>query len=183
MKHEQAAVHAADGCSRASGRLGVAIIGAGVTNSITGIAAALSDSVPLLAIIGRPSPEEHLYAPDLDILSLCTPVTKYHLQVNEINDIPSAIQHAYEIALHGRPGPVTVEVPAHLFRQEAAGSYPMKKAALPKPKNIPRKSLELEKRPIDRCSRPVGRSLFLFLVVMRITSFSFHRRIIRAIGL
>ncbi|WPZ19095.1 thiamine pyrophosphate-binding protein [Geobacillus subterraneus] len=70
MKHEQAVVHAADGYARASGRLGVAIIGSGITNSITGIATALSDSVPLLVIIGRPSPNDHLYAPDLDIFPI-----------------------------------------------------------------------------------------------------------------
>jgi acetolactate synthase-1/2/3 large subunit len=155
MKHEQAVVHAADGYARASGRLGVAIIGSGITNSITGIATALSDSVPLLVIIGRPLPNDHLYAPDLDIFSLCTPVTKYHLQVNEVGDIPSAIQRAYEIALDGRPGPVTVEIPAHLFRQEAAGAYPMKKAALPKPKNIPRKSLEAAITAIENAKKPV----------------------------
>ncbi|MCK7605560.1 biosynthetic-type acetolactate synthase large subunit [Geobacillus stearothermophilus] len=155
MKHEQAAVHAADGYARASGKLGVAIIGAGVTNGITGIATALSDSIPLLAIIGRPSPEEHLYAPDLDMLSLCTPVTKYHLQVSKINDIPSTIQRAYEIALDGRPGPVTVEIPTHLLHQETAEAYPMQKAVLPKSKNIRRKSLEAAITAIENAKKPV----------------------------
>ncbi|AGT31097.1 acetolactate synthase [Geobacillus genomosp. 3] len=157
MKHEQAAVHAADGYARASGKLGVAIIGAGggITNGITGIATALSDSVPLLIIVTRPSPENDLYAPDLDVFSLCTPVTKYHLQVNEISGIPSTIQHAYEIALSGRPGPVTVEIPTHLLRQEATASYPMPKASLPKPKKIPKKSLEAAIAAIESAKKPV----------------------------
>lgn len=113
-RHEQGAAHAAQGYSRISGRVGVAMAtsGPGATNLITGIADAQIDSTPLVCITGQvPS---HLLGSDAfqetDIVGISTPVTKWNHQVTRAEDIPEVIAKAFYIAKSGRPGPVLVDI-------------------------------------------------------------------------
>ena len=113
--HEQGASHAADGYARATGKVGVVIAtsGPGATNLVTGIATAMLDSVPMVAItgnvptslIGRDSFQE------IDITGITLPITKHNYFVNDINDLADTIREAFRIAKSGRPGPVLVDIP------------------------------------------------------------------------
>ena len=113
--HEQGAAHAADGYSRATGRVGVCIAtsGPGATNLVTGIATAMLDSIPMVAItgnvpcslIGKDSFQE------IDITGITLPITKHNYFVNRIEDLADSIREAFQIANSGRPGPVLVDVP------------------------------------------------------------------------
>ena len=113
--HEQGASHAADGYFRATGKTGVVIAtsGPGATNLVTGIATAMLDSVPIVAItgnvpcdlIGRDSFQE------IDITGVTLPITKHNYFVNDVNELASVIREAFQIARSGRPGPVLIDVP------------------------------------------------------------------------
>ena len=113
--HEQGAAHAADGYSRATGKVGVCIAtsGPGATNLVTGIATAMLDSIPMVAItgnvpcslIGKDSFQE------IDITGITLPITKHNYFVNKIEDLADSIREAFQIAKSGRPGPVLVDVP------------------------------------------------------------------------
>ena len=113
--HEQGAAHAADGYFRATGKTGVVIAtsGPGATNLVTGIATAMLDSVPIVAItgnvpcdlIGRDSFQE------IDITGITLPITKHNYFVNNVNDLAFTIREAFQIARSGRPGPVLIDVP------------------------------------------------------------------------
>ena len=113
--HEQGASHAADGYSRATGKVGVCIAtsGPGATNLVTGIATAMPDSIPMVAItgnvpcslIGKDSFQE------IDITGVTLPITKHNYFVNKIEDLADSIREAFAIAKSGRPGPVLVDVP------------------------------------------------------------------------
>ncbi|WP_313163194.1 biosynthetic-type acetolactate synthase large subunit [Sedimentibacter sp.] len=117
--HEQNGVHAADGYARSTGKLGVFIAtsGPGATNTITGIANAYMDSVPLLVItgqvanvlIGKDSFQE------VDITGMTLSVTKHSYMVRKIEDLENAMREAIEVSLEGRPGPVVVDVPKDVF--------------------------------------------------------------------
>ena len=113
-RHEQGAVHAAQGYSRASGRTGVcfATSGPGATNLITGIADAHVDSTPLVCITGQvPSPFLGTAAfQEIDIIGISMPVTKWNFQVTRAEEIPEAIAKAFYIARSGRPGPVLIDI-------------------------------------------------------------------------
>ena len=115
VRHEQAAVHAADGFARSTGEVGVALVtsGPGATNAITGIATAYMDSIPLVVISGNvPS---HLIGSDsfqeTDMIGCCRPIVKHSFLVRSIEEIPSVMKKAFHIAKTGRPGPVVVDVP------------------------------------------------------------------------
>ena len=113
--HEQGAAHAADGYSRATGKVGVCIAtsGPGATNLVTGIATAMLDSIPMVAVtgnvpcslIGKDSFQE------IDITGVTLPITKHNYFVNRIEDLADSIREAFQIAKSGRPGPVLVDVP------------------------------------------------------------------------
>ena len=113
-RHEQGAVHAAQGYSRANGKVGVCIAtsGPGATNLITGIADAQIDSTPLVCITGQVASK--LLGSDAfqetDIIGISMPVTKWNIQVNSTEEIPKAISKAFYIAKSGRPGPVLVDI-------------------------------------------------------------------------
>jgi acetolactate synthase-1/2/3 large subunit len=113
-RHEQGAVHAAQGFARASGKVGVCIAtsGPGATNLVTGIADAYIDSTAIVCITGQVA--RHLLGTDAfqetDIVGISTPVTKWNVQVTEPQDIPLAIAKAFYIAKSGRPGPVLVDI-------------------------------------------------------------------------
>lgn len=113
--HEQGATHAADGYARATGKVGVVIVtsGPGATNTVTGIATAYMDSVPLVvftgqvasSLIGRDSFQE------VDITGITTPITKHNYIVKDAKEFPHIIRQAFAIARSGRPGPVVVDIP------------------------------------------------------------------------
>lgn len=113
-RHEQGAVHAAQGYARTSGRVGVAIAtsGPGATNLITGIADAQIDSTPVVCITGQVA--SHLLGSDAfqetDIISLSTPVTKWNYQITKAHEIPEILAKAFYIAKSGRPGPVLIDI-------------------------------------------------------------------------
>lgn len=127
-RHEQGAVHAADGYARSTGKVGVCIAtsGPGATNLITGIATAYMDSVPLVLItgqvavslLGRDSFQE------ADIRGITTPITKHNFLVKDTKDIPRIMKEAFFIARSGRPGPVLIDVPKNIFAEEAEFEYP-----------------------------------------------------------
>lgn len=113
--HEQGASHAADGYARVTGKVGVVIAtsGPGATNLVTGIATAMLDSVPMVAItgnvpttlIGRDSFQE------IDITGVTLPITKHNYIVNDVNELADTIREAFKIAKSGRPGPVLIDIP------------------------------------------------------------------------
>lgn len=114
-RHEQGAVHAAEGYAKSSGRIGVAVVtsGPGATNAITGIADAMGDSVPLLVFSGQvatPGIGKDAFQ-EADIIGITTPITKYNYQIRHTEDIPRIITEAIHIATTGRPGPVVIDVP------------------------------------------------------------------------
>ncbi|MBO7217918.1 MAG: biosynthetic-type acetolactate synthase large subunit, partial [Clostridia bacterium] len=113
--HEQGAAHAADGYARATGEVGVVIAtsGPGATNLVTGIATAMLDSVPMVAITGNVSTD--LIGRDsfqeVDIMGITIPITKHNYFVKDVNDLADTIREAFKIAKSGRPGPVLIDVP------------------------------------------------------------------------
>jgi acetolactate synthase-1/2/3 large subunit len=114
-RHEQAAIHAADGYARATGKAGVCLVtsGPGATNTITGIATAKLDSIPLVVISGQV--RTNVLGSDAfqetDMVGLTRPICKHNYLVQRIEDLPTAIKDAFYIARTGRPGPVSVDVP------------------------------------------------------------------------
>src|SRR5712671_2971985 len=114
VRHEQAAAHAADGYARAANRVGVCVAtsGPGAANLVTGLATALMDGVPVVAITGQvPS---HLMGTDAfqecDTLGIMMPVTKHGFMVTRPEDIPRIVAEAFHIARSGRPGPVLIDI-------------------------------------------------------------------------
>lgn len=114
VRHEQGAIHAAQGYARTSGRTGVvfATSGPGATNLITGLADALIDSTPLVCITGQVA--SHLLGTDAfqetDVVGISMPITKWNCQVTKAEDIPAAMAKAFYIANSGRPGPVLIDI-------------------------------------------------------------------------
>ncbi|MEJ5104700.1 biosynthetic-type acetolactate synthase large subunit [Chryseobacterium sp. MYb328] len=114
VRHEQAAVHAAQGLARVSGKVGVvmATSGPGATNLVTGLADALLDNTPLVCITGQVF--EHLLGTDafqeIDVMNITSPVTKWNYQVTDANELPEVLAKAFYIARSGRPGPVLIDV-------------------------------------------------------------------------
>lgn len=134
VRHEQGAVHAADGYARASGQVGVALVtsGPGATNAVTGIATAYMDSIPIvvltgqvpLALIGNDAFQE------VDILGITRPCTKHNYLVTSAKDLAKTIKEAFHVASTGRPGPVLVDIPKDVQQQKCMFSYPEKKTTL-----------------------------------------------------
>jgi len=129
-KHEQGAVHAADGYARATGKVGVcfATSGPGGTNLVTGIATANMDSVPIVCItgqvanpyIGKDSFQE------ADICGITTPITKHNYLVKDVKELPRVVKEAFFIARTGRPGPVLIDVAKDVFAAQLSYDYPKK---------------------------------------------------------
>lgn len=127
-RHEQGAGHAAEGYSRATGKVGVAwaTSGPGATNLVTAIATAQMDSIPLVCItgqVGRPAIGRDAFQ-ETDITGITLPITKYNYLVMEAADIPRAIKEAFHIARTGRPGPVLVDIPKDVQTDIAKFVYP-----------------------------------------------------------
>jgi acetolactate synthase I/II/III large subunit len=115
VRHEQAAVHAADGYARATGDVGVALVtsGPGVTNAVTGIATAYMDSIPMVIITGQvPVPAIGLDAfQECDTVGITRPIVKHNFLVKDVRDMAETLKKAFHIARTGRPGPVVVDIP------------------------------------------------------------------------
>jgi acetolactate synthase I/II/III large subunit len=125
VRHEQGAVHAAEGYARSTGKVGTVLVtsGPGATNAVTGLTDALCDSVPLVVITGQVP--THLIGNDAfqecDTVGITRPCTKYNYLVKTIADLPRALHEAFHIAASGRPGPVVVDIPKDI--QFAKGAY------------------------------------------------------------
>lgn len=128
VRHEQAAVHAADAYSRATGTVGVALVtsGPGATNAVTGIATAYMDSIPLVVISGQvPVPAIGLDAfQEVDMVGVTRPCVKHNFLVKDVKDIAATMKKAFYIAATGRPGPVVVDIPKDITAQLAEYIYP-----------------------------------------------------------
>ncbi|WP_395137571.1 acetolactate synthase 3 catalytic subunit [Schlegelella aquatica] len=128
VRHEQAAVHAADGYARATGEVGVALVtsGPGVTNAITGIATAYMDSIPMVIITGQvPTPAIGLDAfQECDTVGITRPIVKHNFLVKDVRDLAVTIKKAFHIARTGRPGPVVVDIPKDVSLKTARFEYP-----------------------------------------------------------
>ncbi|MCX8023324.1 MAG: biosynthetic-type acetolactate synthase large subunit [Syntrophorhabdaceae bacterium] len=128
VRHEQAAVHASDGYARASGKVGVCLVtsGPGATNTVTGIATAYMDSIPIIvfscqintALIGNDAFQE------ADIVGITRPCTKHNYLVKDVKDLARIIKEAFYIARSGRPGPVLVDIPKDVTANMADFHYP-----------------------------------------------------------
>src|SRR5210317_968360 len=123
LRHEQGAVHAADGYARAAGRVGVCLVtsGPGVTNTITGIASAYMDSIPIVilsgqvptGLIGNDAFQE------VDIVGITRPCTKHNYLVMSIEDLATTVKEAFYLARSGRPGPILVDIPKDITKETA----------------------------------------------------------------
>jgi acetolactate synthase-1/2/3 large subunit len=128
VRHEQAAVHAADGYARATGKVGVALVtsGPGVTNAVTGIATAYTDSIPLVIISGNVP----TYAigedafQEADTVGITRPVVKHNFLVKDVKDLPLVLKKAFHIAQTGRPGPVLIDIPKDVSAAKGPFVYP-----------------------------------------------------------
>jgi acetolactate synthase I/II/III large subunit len=123
MNHEQAIVHATDGYSRATGKVGVAIIsgGSGITNAITGIATAEMDSVPQVIIVCNETTSKIDFDDSrvVDTFGMALPIIKYYFRIHDVKDIQSVISKAFSRASEGRPGPVVIELQTKILCLEA----------------------------------------------------------------
>jgi acetolactate synthase-1/2/3 large subunit len=130
VRHEQGALHAADGYARATGRPGVALVtsGPGVTNAVTGIATAYMDSIPMVVITGQVPTRaigEDAFQ-ECDTVGITRPCVKHNFLVKDVNDLALTIRKAFHIATTGRPGPVLVDIPKDVSQQSARFHYPQK---------------------------------------------------------
>ena len=130
VRHEQAAVHAADGYARATGKVGVAVVtsGPGATNTVTGIATAFMDSIPIIILTGQVP--TLLIGNDafqeVDIIGITRPCTKHNYLVKEVNDVGRILKEAFYLARSGRPGPILVDLPKDILVDSAEFKYPEK---------------------------------------------------------
>ena len=130
VRHEQGAAHAAEGYARASGKVGTCIStsGPGACNLVTGIADAMMDSVPIVAIAGQVATS--LIGNDAfqetDMIGITIPITKHNYQIRNTDDIPMVIRKAYKLAREGRPGPVYIDVPKDVQTNESNVQIPEK---------------------------------------------------------
>ena len=130
VRHEQAAVHAADAYSRVTGKVGVALVtsGPGATNAVTGIATAYMDSIPMVvitgqvpvALIGNDAFQE------VDTVGITRPCTKHNFLVKDVRDLASTLKTAFYLAASGRPGPVLVDIPKDVTSHKTPYHYPEK---------------------------------------------------------
>jgi acetolactate synthase-1/2/3 large subunit len=129
VRHEQAAVHAADGYARATGEVGVSLVtsGPGLTNAVTGIATAYMDSIPMVIISGQvPTAAIGLDAfQECDTVGITRPIVKHNFLVKDVRDMAMVMKKAFHIARTGRPGPVVVDIPKDVsFNKTAYTGYP-----------------------------------------------------------
>jgi len=136
VRHEQGAVHAAEGYARSTGKLGVALVtsGPGATNAVTGLTDALMDSIPILVLTGQ-VPTFMIGSDafqEADTVGITRPCTKHNWLVKDTDDLARTIHEACHVATSGRPGPVLIDIPKDV--QFASGTYTPKTASAPIPK-------------------------------------------------
>jgi acetolactate synthase I/II/III large subunit len=130
VRHEQGAIHAADGYARSTEKVGVALVtsGPGVTNAVTGIATAYMDSIPLVVITGQVP--THAIGQDAfqesDTVGITRPCVKHNFLVKDVRDLASTMKKAFYIAATGRPGPVVVDIPKDVTAHKTDFEYPQK---------------------------------------------------------
>src|SRR4030067_912684 len=128
VRHEQAAVHAADGYARSTDKVGVALVtsGPGVTNAVTGIATAYMDSIPMVIISGQVPP--HAIGEDafqeVDAVGITRPCVKHNFLVKDVRELAGTIKKAFYLAKSGRPGPVLVDIPKDVSNTRTEFHYP-----------------------------------------------------------
>ncbi len=160
-RHEQGGTHAADGYARSTGKPGVVLVtsGPGATNTITGIATAYMDSTPLVVITGQVSTDKigTDAFQESDVTGITLPITKANFLVKDVKDLAITIKRAFYLATTGRPGPVVVDIPGDVQRQEYKFHYPEdpdlasyrpKAAGHPKQIKTTVKMLEKSKKPL-----------------------------------
>ena len=130
VRHEQGAAHAADGYARASGQVGVCLVtsGPGATNTVSGIASAYMDSIPIVVFTGQvPTPLIGNDAfQEVDIVGITRPCTKHNYLVKDVDDLARVVQEAFHIARTGRPGPVLVDLPKDVVQAKTTPKFPDK---------------------------------------------------------
>ena len=128
VRHEQAAVHAADGYARSTGKPGVVLVtsGPGATNAVTGIATAYMDSIPMVVITGQvPVPMIGLDAfQEIDTVGITRPIVKHNFLVKDVDDLALTLKKAFYIATTGRPGPVVIDIPKDIQNATSTYEYP-----------------------------------------------------------
>ncbi len=127
-RHEQGGTHAADGYARSTGKVGVVLVtsGPGATNTVTGIATAYMDSIPMVVLTGQVSTTEigTDAFQEADITGITLPITKTNFLIKDIDDLAVTIKKAFHIAKTGRPGPVLIDIPVDIQNNEAKFQYP-----------------------------------------------------------
>jgi len=135
VRHEQGATHAADGYSRSSDKVGVALVtsGPGVTNAVTGIATAYMDSIPMVIITGQvPTHAIGLDAfQECDTVGITRPCVKHNFLVKDVKDLALTIKKAFYLAKTGRPGPVLVDIPKDVTSAKCPFEYPRRSRCAP----------------------------------------------------
>ena len=130
VRHEQAAVHAADGFARSTGKPGVSLVtsGPGATNTVTGIATAFMDSIPMVVITGQvPTAMIGLDAfQEIDTVGITRPIVKHNFLVKDVEDLAMTLKKAFYIATTGRPGPVVIDIPKDVQNAKTNYEYPQK---------------------------------------------------------
>jgi acetolactate synthase-1/2/3 large subunit len=162
VRHEQGASHMADGYARASGRVGVCIAtsGPGATNLVTGLATAMMDSSPIVAITGQ-VPRAAIGSDafqETDVTGVTIPVTKHNYLVNDIRELAYVIKEAFHIARTGRPGPVLVDIPKDVQNEKIKFVYPEGPVRLPgynPPQQADEASIEAMLELIRQAKKPV----------------------------
>lgn len=156
-RHEQAAIHAAEGYAKSTGKVGVAIVtsGPGFTNAVTGLADAYMDSIPLVVISGQ-VPTTIIGTDgfqEIDAVGISRPCTKHNYLVNDIKDLPRIIKEAFYIANTGRPGPVHIDIPKDITAEVAEFIYP-------KEVNIPtyKPTVKYNKRQLKKAMEAISRA-------------------------
>ncbi len=160
-RHEQAAIHAAEGYAKSTGKIGVAIVtsGPGFTNAVTGLADAYMDSIPLVVISGQ-VPSTIIGTDgfqEIDAVGISRPCTKHNYLVNDLKDLPRIIKEAFYIANTGRPGPVHIDIPKDITAEVGTFSYP-KRVYLPTYKptvNYNKRQLKKAMTAIAKAKKPL----------------------------
>ncbi len=160
VRHEQAAVHAAEGYARSSGKPGVVLVtsGPGMSNTTTGLLDALCDSIPVVCISGQvatPLIGSNAFQ-ECDAIGISRPVTKWNTQVRSADEVETVVRNAFHIATSGRPGPVLIDFPKDLQAAPARSARTPKPApAVTKPPMPPHTSIEQAAALIAQAKRPV----------------------------
>ena len=163
VRHEQAAVHAADGYARATGKVGTVLVtsGPGATNAITGIATAYMDSIPLVVISGQVA--SHLIGTDAfqetDMMGISRPIVKHSFLIQSPEEIPEVVKKAFIIAKTGKPGPVVIDVPKdmtdpnHLFDYQYPKDIKMRSYSVPS--EVEESKIEEAVSLLEKAKKPV----------------------------